>query len=166
MANAGVCPTCGRPLDVHSPDYRFTLPDPVLALPDMERTEGTWMSHVNARSSVMMQVRGCGAFVRALLPVRPTGGHNATFGVWIGVTPEDFQYAVRVWWAPEYADLALQGRLANNLPLWGLLAAPVRAVVRDVDQTPYCESSSDPQLTEVLTKEWPHLQVLESIGIG
>src|SRR4051794_38594783 len=166
MASAEACPACGRPLDLHSPDYRFTLPDAVLALPDRERTEGTWMSHADASSSVMMQVPGCGAFVRVLLPVRLTGGHLAMFGVWLGVSPDDLQHAARVWWEPEYADLVLEGEVANTLPMWGLLSAPVRTLVRDPDETPYCESSSDPQLTKVLTEEWPHAQVLEAIGIA
>jgi len=165
MATGGGCPTCGRPLDLHSPDYRFTLPDPVLALPEREKTEGTWMSHADAGSSVMMQVPNCGAFVRALLPVRLTDGHSAMFGLWIGVPPDSLQHAARIWWEPDYVDLTLDGLLANDLPLWGLLGAPVRAAVRDPDHTPYCESSSDPELTNVLTKEWPHAQVLEAIGI-
>jgi len=30
----------------------------------------------------MMQVPGLGAFVGGLLPVRLTGGHTVTYGVW------------------------------------------------------------------------------------
>lgn len=138
MAGVDARPSCGRPLDVHSPDYRFTLPEPVLALPNRERTDGIWMSHGDAQSSVMMQVPDCGAFVRALLPVRLTGGHSAMFGLWIEVPPDVLHDALRV----------------------------CRAVVRDVDHTPYCESSSDQQFTKVLTEEWPHAQVLEAIGIA
>jgi len=39
------CTTCGRPVDLHDQHRRFLLPNPVLDLPDQERTPGTWMSH-------------------------------------------------------------------------------------------------------------------------
>jgi hypothetical protein len=45
-------------------------------------------------------------------------------------------------------DLALEGWLVNKLPVWGLLAMPATAPVRDVDQTPYVKESSDPELRE------------------
>src|SRR2546423_14679769 len=43
---------------------------------------------------------------------------------------------------------------------WGLLAAPVSAVVRDPNHTPYCVSSPEPMLARVLTEEWPHEDLL------
>lgn len=70
------CPTCGRPVDAHDRHVRFRLPDPVLAVPDQERTEGTWLSHADANQSVMMMVPTVGTFVRSLLPVRLTGGYT------------------------------------------------------------------------------------------
>lgn len=73
----------------------------------------------------MMQIPGVGPFVRALLVVRLTGGYAVTYGVWAGVHPDDLQRAFRVWWAPEYENLRLDGLLANPIPPWGLLAAPV-----------------------------------------
>jgi len=138
----------------------------VLDAPEQERTPGTWMSHGDARTSVMMQVPNIGAFVRALLPVRLTGGFTVTFGVWLGVHPDDLQHAFRVWWEDEYADLVLDARLANALPVWGLLMAPVRAVVRDTEQTPYCADSPNEKLAAVLTDEWPHRLVLDAINAG
>lgn len=71
---------CGRDRDIHNQDVRFSLPDPVLALPEGERTPGTWMSHPDANTSVMMQVPDVGAFVRVLLPVSLVGGDTLTFG--------------------------------------------------------------------------------------
>ncbi|GAA3233729.1 hypothetical protein GCM10010532_070620 [Dactylosporangium siamense] len=139
---------------------RFTLPDPVLDLPEQERTPDTWMSHASARESVMMQVPGLGAFVRALLPVRLTGGYTITFGVWIAIDPAHLQGIHAIWMEPEYQDLRMAGWLANAVPPWGLLFAPVQTVVRDPDQTPYCDSSADPQLDRVLHEEWPHDLVL------
>jgi hypothetical protein len=151
-------------LDSHDRHVRFTLPDPVFAAPERERTPGTWMSHADAGQSVMMQVPGVGVFVRALLPVKLTGGHTLTFGVWLAVDPGDLQRIIDVWWAPEYQHLRVAGRLANAIPPWGLLAVPVQAVVRDPDQTPYCDGSDDPQLARVLHDQWPHDLVLAAIG--
>jgi hypothetical protein len=53
--------------------------------------------------------------------------------VWAGVHPDDLQRAFRVWWEPEYEDLRLEARLANSVPLWGLLAAPVILAVSSPD---------------------------------
>ena len=157
------CPTCGRPVDAHDRHVRFRLPDPVLSVPDREHTEGTWLSHGDANQSVMMMVPTVGTFVRSLLPVRLTGGHTVTFGVWIGVHPDELQRAFAIWWEPAYADLRLDGRLANALPGWGLLATQVDAAVLDVDETPYVVRSSDPTLDRVLSDEWPHDEVLSRL---
>ncbi len=165
MTAAG-CPSCGRLLDLHNRHVRFTLPDPVLDAPGKETTPGTWMSHGDARDSVMMQVPNVGAFVRALLPIKLTEGHTVTFGVWLAVDPRELRSVFDVWWEPEYRDLRLTGRLANTIPPWGMLAAPVETVVRDPDETPYCESSEDPQLDRVLRGEWPHDLVLTATGQG
>lgn len=158
------CTMCDRPLDEHDRHFRFMLPDPVLRSPERERTPGTWMTDDDPRAAVMMQVPGIGAFVRALLPVRLSGGFAVTFGVWLAVHPDDLQRAYRTWWEPEYVDLVLDGRLANALPVWGLLAAPARAVVRDPDSTPYVDTSTDEALRDVLTREWPHDLVLDAVS--
>lgn len=94
------------------------------------------MNHDDATTSVMMQVPGVGAFVRVLLPVDLVGGVTLTFGVWLGVDPSNLQYIVREWWASTYPNLVLDGRVANDVKPWGLLAKPGRAVVRDPEQTP------------------------------
>jgi hypothetical protein len=160
-----VCSQCGRALDQHDSHdrhVRFTLPDPVFAAPDRERTAGIWMSHESAGASVMMQVPDIGAFVRVLLPVRLTGGHTLTFGLWLAIDPAELPPIFGVWWEPQYADLRICGWLANAVPPWGLLATPVETVVRDPDETPYCVRSDDPQLDAVLHDEWPHELVLDA----
>ncbi|MFB9416002.1 DUF2199 domain-containing protein [Dactylosporangium matsuzakiense] len=157
------CPSCGRPLDAHKRHVRFTLPDPVLGTAQQERTPGTWMSHASARASVMMQIPAVGAFVRALLPVRLTDGYTVTFGVWLAIDPAQLQEAFSIWWEPEYQNLRMAGWLANAVQPWGLLATPVQTVVRDPDETPYCDSSSNPQLNRVLHEEWPHDLVLAAV---
>ena len=111
----------------------------------------------------MMQIPGVGPFVRALLVVRLTGGYAVTCGVWVGVHPDDLQHAFHVWWEPEYEDLRMEGALANPVPPWGLLAAPVTLAVKDPEHTPYCVSSSDHTLSRVLGEEWPHKDVLETL---
>ena len=45
----------------------------------------------------------------------------------------------------------------------GMLAARVRAIVRDSEATPYCENSDDPLLSRVLAEEWPHDEVLSAL---
>lgn len=154
---------CGRMLDAHTRDIRFGLPDPVLALPERDRTPGTWMSHGDAASSVMMQVPGVGAFVRVLLPVTLVGGGTVTFGLWLGVHPDDLKHSYTQWWAPTYPDLVLEGRIANEVPPWGLLARPATARVLDPDETPYVTSSTDPLTQSVLAEPWPHAHVLDAL---
>ncbi|WAL65906.1 DUF2199 domain-containing protein [Amycolatopsis cynarae] len=153
---ADTCPSCGQPLESHDRHVRFTLPDPVLNLTGWENEPGTWMSHGTARDSVMMQVPDIGAFVRALLPIHLAGGHTLTYGVWLAVDPSDLPHIFGMWWEPTYQDLRISGWLANPVPPWGMLAAPVDAIVRNPDHTPYCDHSDDPTLKQVLREEWPH----------
>jgi hypothetical protein len=157
------CLACGRPIDAHNRHVRYRLPDPVLALPAREQTEGSWLSHADANQSVMMMVPAVGTFVRVLLPVRLSGGYTVTFGVWLGVHPDDLQRAFSIWWTPEYVDLRLDGRLANALPAWDLLAAPAEAAVQNPEETPYIVDSSDPGLKKVLATVWPHDEILAGL---
>ncbi|WP_155859323.1 DUF2199 domain-containing protein [Cellulomonas sp. KRMCY2] len=148
------CPCCGAALHVADRHERFTLPDPALEPGPWHDAEDWWMNDGDARTSVFMQVPGLGSFVRALLPVQLGRSHKLTFGVWIGVTPDDLKRASEVWWEPEYAELVIDGRLANALPPDIEVGAPVRLVVRDPEHTPYCDSSTDPRLQSLLTSTW------------
>lgn len=152
-----MCGEQGNPLER---DVRFQLPEPVLRAPLQERTPGTWMSHEDAASSVMMQVPDLGPFVRVLLPVSLRGGYSITFGLWLGVHPDDLQRAFEQWWAPTYPQLVLEGRIANDIPPWGLLAEPATALVRDQNETPYLASSPDALTNQVITEQWEHDAVL------
>lgn len=60
-------------------------------------------------------------------------------------------------------DLVLDGHIANDVQPWGLLARPAQAVVTDPDQTPYLASSTDPTTHDVLTREWPHAEVIDAL---
>lgn len=158
--NPGACQTCGRPVDDHDRNIRYLLPDPVANSAEQGRADDIWFSHGDPNSSVMMQSPTFGPFVRALLPVHLSDGHTVTFGVWVGVHPDDLQAAFAVWWEPEYPSLRLEGRLANSVPPWGLLAVPVSLAVRDPEHTPYCVASPDATLTAVLNDAWPREDVL------
>lgn len=160
---SSVCETCGRPVDEHERDIRYTLPDPVLDLPDRERTDGSWMSGPTASESVMMQIPGVGPFVRALLPVRLTGGYSVRHGVWVNIHPDDLQEAFTVWWSPDYAKLRLRGVLANGIKPWGLLARPVEISVLDENQSPWVTASDDADMRAVLEQEWDHEVVLAGL---
>ena len=160
------CAMCGRPVSEHNRHVRFSLPDPVLALAERDATPGTWMSHATARESVMMQIPNVAAFVRALLPVRLSGGDSITFGVWLAIDPrhDALRELAAIWWNDDaYRNLKIAGWLANAVAPWGMLGAPVRATVRDVQQTPYCTESSDETLKHVIVDEWEHDLVLAAI---
>jgi hypothetical protein len=158
-----VCAMCGHALSDHDKHIRFELPDPVLASELKLSTPGTWLSHADAYTSVMMQVPGISPFVRALLPVRLDGGHSVTFGVWVAISPDDLQSTYKKWWDDDYANLVLSGVLANDVPPWKLLGAPVELRVRDVNHTPYCVSSTDELLETVLSTVWPHEDILAAL---
>ncbi|HET9143631.1 hypothetical protein [Actinophytocola sp.] len=143
---------------------RFTLPQPVLDGFGTELPPDSWLSHDTPGASVMMQVPSVGAFVRALLPIRMTGGHTLTYGLWLAVDPGELHRIFGVWWEPEYVDLRFTGWLANPVPPWGMLTTLVDAVVRDPEHTPYCDRSPDPVLSRVLTEEWQHTDVLGALG--
>ncbi len=54
----------------------------------------------------------------------------------------------------------MSGWLANAVPPWGMLAAPVDLAVRDPEHTPYCVDSPEPLLAKVLHDQWPHDEIL------
>ncbi|MBW3665796.1 MAG: DUF2199 domain-containing protein, partial [Actinobacteria bacterium] len=105
----GVCPSCGSPLSDHDRNVRFGLPDPALEVAEEDRPERFW------GNDVLMAVKDLGSFVRALLPVHLDDGTSLTFGLWLGVHPDDLHHLWRVWWEPEYADVSFTGYIANDL---------------------------------------------------
>lgn len=156
IKNKHTCAMCGRATTAHDRDVRFRLPDPVLNSPEQHRAEDSWLSDPDPNQATLMQIPYISPFVRALLPVKLEGGHELRFGVWIAIHPDDLQNACKVWNAPEYSDLKLTGYLANKIEPRGLYKVPVNLAVLNPDHTPYCVSSSDQELNDVLTLEWPH----------
>lgn len=159
----GSCKRCGRSVDEHDRDVRYRLPEPVLLLPEQDLTDGVWKSDDDPDAAVMMLVPDLGGFIRALVPVRLTGGYEVTFGVWVGVHPDDLGRAYDAWWTSGYSELRLEGRLANRLASWDVYAAPVQLAVLDTEAIPYCVSSTDPDLASVLGAEWDHEKVLAAL---
>lgn len=135
----------------------------MLRAPEQDHAQGTWKTDGDPNAAVMMLVPEVGAFVRALLPVQLTDGYTVTFGVWVGVHPDDLRQAFDTWWTPEYADLRIEGRLANALPAWEVFGVPVNLAVIDQESTPFCVGSSDQELASVLSAEWDHETVLAGL---
>jgi hypothetical protein len=126
--------------------------------------ESVWATDPDPVKAVLLRVEGVGRFVRVLLPVHLTGGFAVTFGTWLEVADDaTFAEVIDVWWAPQYEQLSLDGRLANDLPLWGLGGSPVTAGVLDPDSTPVILASSDESMQSVLTQSWPHERVLGAL---
>lgn len=162
MTNADRCERCGHPVDLHDRHVRFVKPDPVVDAGEIP-TSDIWMTDADANASVMMQVNNVGAFVRALLPVHLTAGHTVTYGIWIAIDPRELRRVFDTWWSAQYADLVVDGLVANAIEPWGLLGTPVRLAVLDPDLTPYCVGSLDDRLRSVLTDEWDHEIVLSAL---
>ena len=112
----------------------------------------------------MVAARGMGQFIRVLLPVRLSGGYDVRYGTWLSVTAEEARRAWEMWEQPNYVDLELSGFLANAIPPWGdgLLGAQAQARVRKQDELPYIVASSNELLSLVISKEWPHADMLDS----
>jgi hypothetical protein len=157
------CPECGRPIDAHNRHIRLTYPDPVAMTEKREHADGFWMSHLDPKTSVMMQAQGVGAFMRARLPIHLFGGYTVTYDLWLSIEPDDLQHVSQVWDTPEYMSLVVEGVLANAVPPWGLLQTPVRARVRDRRHTPYCDFSKNNDLARVIANEWAHDDVLAAL---
>lgn len=157
------CAVCGHATHDRDRNIRFRLPDPVLQVAHGDELDGLWKSEPDPNRAVMMMAPNLGGFLRALLPVHLTGGDTVTFGVWVGVHPDDLKRAYDLWWDPEYASLKVSGRLANALPSWSVFAAPVELEVVDPDATPYVVSSSDPTLSSVLTDVWEREAVVNQL---
>jgi len=154
------CPECGRPIKAHNRHIRLTYPDAIAMTEERETAPGFWMSHSDPKTSVMMQAQGVGSFVRARLPVHLVGGFTVTYDLWLAIAPDDLQFVAGIWDKPDYMTLVIEGGFANSVPPWGMLQSPIRAIVRDRRQPPYCDFSKDKQVARVLAFEWAHEDVL------
>lgn len=131
------------------------LPDAVLAVPAGERPK-----RVGTFGSAFMHLDLTRFFVRALLPVRLSDGHEFHFGVWLETAEEICRQLAVKWDQPEYSAMRFGAVLANAVSPWdeSILGAPCAAVVRDKEQLPYVDSSMHPQLASVLATPWPRAE--------
>jgi hypothetical protein len=96
-----------------------------------------------------------------ILPVQLSDGYSVAFGTWLEVDSDDFREAWKVWNAPEYTSLTMEGYVANEIAPWNQFPhALIRAVVQDAEQVPFLESSDDPLFTRILGETLPHAEVL------
>jgi hypothetical protein len=129
----------------------------MLALSAPER-EATWGNEHLRRAD------GIGAFVRCLMPVRLTGGSTIEYSVWLEVEPAALRHAHEVWDQPQYADLRLEGAVANDIKPWTqLLGAPGRAEVRDTGSIPHLVADEGTLLHRILHDEWDRDDVLSRL---
>ncbi len=148
------CECCGEPTDDVHRNLRFRLPEAVLRTPGQERAPGSWMTNPDPMRAVLMAVPAIGSFIRALLPVRLTKGHQVTYGVWVEIDGFDFRTACDAWFTPDYARLRLHGTLANVIEPWSVLGAPVTIAVGDPDHLPMCVASENTSLEGALVMTW------------
>lgn len=153
---ARVCPNCGAPLSDHDRNVRFGLPDPALGIPHDERVDRFW------GNDVLLAVKDLGCFVRSLLTVHFADDTSLTFGLWLGVHPDDLEHLSKVWWEPHYAEVSFTGYIANDLAPWSgeVLARPVRAEVLDPDSVPQVVASDDVLVSRIIGDKWPPKAVL------
>ena len=99
-------------------------------------------------------------FVRALLPVRLSDGHEFHFGVWLETSEETAKALWANWERPENPTMRFEALLANSVPPWNesILGAECIAAVRDENQLPYIESSTQLQLANVIASPWPRAE--------
>jgi hypothetical protein len=128
------------------PDVIHDIPEPLLE---------TW------GGDPFLAIKDVGFFFRVVLPVKLTDGSTVDFGTWLEVHIEDFRTAWRTWNFAEYADLSVEGYVANAIPPWGELPhALVRAAVVDVEEIPHLVSTANPIVTRILEETWPAEEVL------
>ena len=146
-----ICPCCGNDVASVQREIKMELPEPVLAVVPEERK-----TRVGVGGTAFMQLDLRRFFVRALLPVRLSDGHEFHFGVWLETPEATAKELWEKWEKPEYAAMKFAGSLANSVPPWNgsILGAQCTAEVRAEDQLPYVASSTDPALSAVLTTPW------------
>ena len=146
-----ICPCCGRDVTSVQREIKMELPDVIRAIPEVERK-----ARVGAGGTSFMQLDLKRFFVRALLPVRLSDGHEFHFGVWLETQEETAKALWTNWERPEYSAMRFEAVLANSVPPWNesIVSAQCVAAVRDQNQLPYVESSTQPRLAEVLAMSW------------
>ena len=105
-------------------------------------------------------------FVHGLLPFPVEGGDTFRVGIWIEVDGFTFERVKKAWGKPSsYVALAFEGRLANDVRLFGTrtLGVEVRARARRAEARPFVERAFDPALAALLRQGWSEAQYQEVV---
>ena len=154
-ASVEPCACCGIAPDPQGRPFSITFGLPDVYFEIEEELLDTW------GEDPFLAIKNVGFFLRVILPVQLTDGFAVHFGTWLEIHADDFREAWKTWNFPEYADLAVQGYVANEIQPWGRLPHElVRATVRDVIQVPYLTSCENPLITRILGETLPHAEVL------
>ena len=149
------CACCGISPDPQGRPFSITFDLPDVYFDIEEELLDTW------GADPFLAIKNVGFFLRVLMPVQLTDGFSVNFGTWLEIHADDFRKAWQTWNFPEYADLEIQGYVANAVEPWKEFPHElVRAVVRDVAQVPYLASSGNALVTKILGDTWPHADVL------
>lgn len=142
------CSWCGAPLADPPLDYAYRLPDCVFALPAEQRSP-----RCNEDFAELDERR----FVRSLFPVPLEGGAEFRYGVWIEVTPDEFDRVVGAWNdSVKYRGLEFRGQVANAFPPLGdrVLGVTVALATRDERSRPFVVHADDEEVASLLRRGW------------
>jgi hypothetical protein len=140
------CAVCGG--DAGPLSVRFGVPGALTghSLDDARAYDASMMEHPEGQW-----------YIRALLYIPLTGGHEMLYCVWVQVAGDVGRKLHETWDDDEtYAGLRFIGTLANPLPGYGLFGAEVVAAVGDPENLPRIESSADPVLGRIMTEPQPY----------
>jgi hypothetical protein len=149
------CACCGIAPDPDGKPLSVTFENPDVIFDIAPELLDTW------GGDPFLAIKDVGFFVRVLLPVALTDGFAVEFGTWLEVDAEDFRLAWQTWNFPEYADLVLEGYVANQIAPWRRFHHGLaQAVVTDRARVPILTTGTNEEINEVLGKTWPHAEVL------
>jgi hypothetical protein len=146
---------CGETIPGLPQDYACQWPDRVFALAPEERARRTWRSAENNPDFVVLD--DTAFFLRGLLPIPIGDAEEFRYGVWLEVSPTDFQRVLEAWDDEDaYRTLRFRAALANALAPWGdrTLGAPVDVATRDAGTRPWVTGADDEWLATLLHTGW------------
>ena len=111
MGSSFVCSSCGETHEGLPTDYGWQLPDEVWAIPEPIRSE-------RAKYNGDLCQLGDRRFIRCLLklPFRRGDDDYYAWGVWIELSPRDFDRYVELYDEDGSAEPRVSGSIANSIP--------------------------------------------------
>lgn len=145
------CGCCGALVDDQNLRWEYELPD--------ELADDTDQISYRSRAVILSEV---GSFLRCIAPIRLDDGAVARFGVWVAILDDaDRVMAAGRAGGDAWATLRFTGVLTNTLRPWPTIYRPIVSVaVSEPDLVPLLIDSRDPLLRDVLTRSWPHAEVI------